>query len=339
MGNASNNSLKGNAADNQLNGGLGNDTLESGAGNDTVDAGEGDDLIVGGDGAGNDHYIGGSGQDTVRYTSAFNAILVNLLQSVASGQDIGSDTLSAIENLIGGKAGDTLMGDAQANVIDGHTGNDSITGGGGNDTLDGGEGQDTAIYALAASNYTVTATGTGYQVLAKSGAEGSDQLRNIESLQFADRTGTAASFLASEGQTGNQATFWKNASLTPSEANKTAAVNLNDAISVLKMIVGLPVNSNSTPLSAYQSLAADFDQDGLVGLNDAIGVLKMVVGLAAPSPTWRYYEADKLKTSLSASEALAPGNWSVNARIQDPSTSVVPLVGVLTGDVDGSWVG
>jgi hypothetical protein len=339
VGNASNNSLKGNAADNQLNGGLGSDTLESGAGNDTVDAGDGDDLIVGGDGAGNDHYIGGSGQDTVRYTSAFNAILVNLLQSVASGQDIGSDTLSAIENFIGGKAGDTLMGDAQANVIDGHTGNDSITGGGGNDTLDGGEGQDTAIYALAASNYTVTATGTGYQVLAKSGAEGSDQLRNIESLQFADRTGTAASFLASEGQTGNQATFWKNASLTPSEANKTAAVNLNDAISVLKMIVGLPVNSNSTPLSAYQSLAADFDQDGLVGLNDAIGVLKMVVGLAAPSPTWRYYEADKLKTSLSASEALAPGNWSVNARIQDPSTSVVSLVGVLTGDVDGSWVG
>ena len=339
VGNASNNSLKGNAADNQLNGGLGNDTLESGAGNDTVDAGDGDDLIVGGDGAGNDHYIGGSGQDTVRYTSAFNTILVNLLQGVASGQDIGSDTLSAIENLIGGKAGDTLLGDAQANVIDGHTGNDSITGGGGNDTLDGGEGQDTAVYALAASNYTVTATATGYQVLAKSGAEGTDQLRQVESLQFADRTDTVGSFLASGGHSGNQAKFWKNASLTPSETNKAAAVNLTDAISVLKMIVGLPVNSNNAPLSPHQSIAADFDQDGQVGLNDAIGVLKMVVGLAAPSPTWRYYDADKLKTSLSASETLTPGNWSATARIQDPSASAVSLVGVLTGDVDGSWVG
>ena len=105
------------------------------------------------------------------------------------------------------------------------------------------------------------------------------------------------------------------------------------------MIVGLPVNSNNAPLSPHQSIAADFDQDGQVGLNDAIGVLKMVVGLAAPSPTWRYYDADKLKTSLSASEALTPGNWSATARIQDPSASGVSLVGVLTGDVDGSWVG
>jgi Ca2+-binding RTX toxin-like protein len=272
----------------------------------------------------------------VRYTSAFNAIAVNLLQGVASGQDIGSDTLSAIENLIGGKAGDTLVGDAQANVIDGHTGNDSITGGGGNDTLDGGEGQDTAVYALAASNYTVTATATGYQVAAKSGAEGTDQLRQVESLQFADRAGPVASFLASGG---NQAKFWKNASLTPSETNKAAAVNLTDAISVLKMIVGLPVNSNNAPLVPHQSIAADFNQNGQVGLDDAIGMLKLVVGLDAPSPTWRYYDADKLKTSVSAAEALAPASWANSARIDDPTTTGVRLVGVLTGDVDGSWAG
>jgi hypothetical protein len=51
------------------------------------------------------------------------------------------------------------------------------------------------------------------------------------------------------------------------------------------MIVGLNVNSNNTPVTPYQSIAADFDQNGEVGLTDAIGVLKMVVGLAAPTPT------------------------------------------------------
>jgi cyclophilin family peptidyl-prolyl cis-trans isomerase/Ca2+-binding RTX toxin-like protein len=133
--------------------------------------------------------------------------------------------------------------------------------------------------------------------------------------------------------------FWKNASLTPSETNKTAAVNLNDAISVLKMIVGLPVNSNNAPLAPHQSIAADFNQNGQVGLDDAIGMLKLVVGLDAPSPTWRYYDADKLKTSLSGNEALAPASWANSARIDDPTTTGVRLVGVLTGDVDGSWAG
>jgi Ca2+-binding RTX toxin-like protein len=338
--NDSGNELEGGGGNDQIRGGRGKDSLYGGDGDDWVDAGDGDDLIVGGDGAGNDHYIGGSGQDTVRYTSAFNTILVNLLQGVASGQDIGLDTLNAIENLIGGKAGDTLVGDAQANVMDGHTGNDSITGGGGNDTLDGSEGQDTVVYALAASNYTVTVTATGYQVVAQSGGEGIDQLRNVESLQFADRTGTAASFLtAGGGQIGNQAKFWKNTSITPGQANTVAAVNLNDAISVLKMIVGLPVNSDNTPLSPHQSIAADFNQNGQVGLDDAIGMLKLVVGLDAPAPTWRYYDADQLKTSLSGNEALIPASWANSARIDDPTATGMRLIGVLTGDVDGSWVG
>jgi hypothetical protein len=338
--NDSGNELEGGGGNDQIRGGGGKDSLYGGDGDDWIDAGDGDDLIVGGDGAGNDHYIGGSGQDTVRYTSAFNALLVNLLEGVASGPDIGLDTLNAIENLIGGKAGDTLVGDAQANVIDGHTGNDSITGGGGNDTLDGGEGQDTVAYALAASNYTVNVTATGYQVAAQSGGEGIDQLRNVESLQFADRTGTAASFLtAGGGQISNQAKFWKNTNITPGQANTVAAVNLNDAISVLKMIVGLPVNSDDTPLSPHQSIAADFNQNGQVGLDDAIGMLKLVVGLDAPAPTWRYYDADQLKTSLSSNEALTPASWANSARIDDPTATGMRLVGVLTGDADGSWVG
>ena len=140
--------------------------------------------------------------------------------------------------------------------------------------------------------------------------------------------------------------FWKDSAKSPTEAYKSAAVNLSDAIAILKMIVGLNVNSNNAPLSPYQSIAADFDQSGDVGLTDVIGVLKMVVGLAAPAPTWKYCDAQKMPASLSAVEVLGPKTWSTHAVIDGVSQSFtaattqpnpVTVVGVLTGDVDGSW--
>ena len=498
---------------------------------------------------------------------------------------------SQIENLDGSGLGDSLYGNALANVINGNAGNDSITGNGGNDTIDGGDGQDTVVYALNASSYTVTAITGGYQVVAKSGNEGTDSLRNVESLKFADQMTTIATvapkivpslgfdFIANpevtintslgsmvvelnpdaapntvanmlayvgagfyagtifhrvipgfmdqgggytslayktpvysaivlESNNGlsnvrgsiamartsvadsatsqffiNQAnntfldyasaaspgyavfgkvltgldvvdkianvsrnsadkpltditmlsvdqtksgvalyqpqsamkvsglesgatwsysldagahwsvgagsnfllpgghyaatairvkqtnaigqvselggkldatlldasaiSFWKDPAKSPAETNKNAAVNLSDAIAILKMIVGLSVNSNNAPLSPYQSIAADFDQSGDVGLTDAIGVLKMVVGLAAPAPTWKYCEAQKAPASLTAAEVLAPKAWSSAVVIAGASQSFTPdtalpnpvtVVGVLTGDVDGSWV-
>ena len=107
------------------------------------------------------------------------------------------------------------------------------------------------------------------------------------------------------------------------------------------MIVGLNVNSNNTPLSPYQAIAADFDQSGDVGLTDAIGVLKMVVGLSAPTPTWKYYDDTKLASAYTATQSLNPKGWTGSALISDPANvdSGVKLIGVLTGDVDGSWTG
>ena len=135
-------SLAGGAGNDSLSGGVGDDVLYSGDGDDVVDAGDGADLIIGGDGAGNDKYNGGAGIDMVKYTSATAAITVNLGTGAASGTNIGKDTLSNIENLIGGKGGDSLTGSAVANKIEGDTGNDAIKGEAGNDTLVGGAGKD-----------------------------------------------------------------------------------------------------------------------------------------------------------------------------------------------------
>jgi len=108
------------------------------------------------------------------------------------------------------------------------------------------------------------------------------------------------------------------------------AVNLQDAIAVLKMIVGLDVNGANQPLSPYQILAADFDGSGSVGLTDAIGVLKHVVGLPTTAPAWYF-----------VSETSASPTWPpiVNADLSGASPVPVGLVGYLAGDVDGSYAG
>jgi hypothetical protein len=152
---------------------------------------------------------------------------------------------------------------------------------------------------------------------------------------------SAAVLPISAGPTYATPKFWKNPIQVPSEVNKAAAVNLTDAIGILKMIVGLPVNSNNVPLSPYQSIAADFDQSGEVNLTDAIGVLKLVVGLSAPAPAWKYFDDAKLAASYKAAAALSPKGWSASAALTDPTTVPidVKLIGVLTGDVDGNWAG
>ncbi len=129
--------------------------------------------------------------------------------------------------------------------------------------------------------------------------------------------------------------------LTVSRANPAAesatvdaAVNLQDAIAILKMIVGLDVNGTGKPLSPYQSYAADFDFNGKVELSDAINVLKHVVGLVSPDPAWMFFN-----------EALVPPGVGLNPGIPPAISAAgvgqlhLGLVGVLRGDVDGSFEG
>jgi uncharacterized delta-60 repeat protein len=120
-----------------------------------------------------------------------------------------------------------------------------------------------------------------------------------------------------------------------------AAVNLQDAIAILKMIVGLDVNGAGKPLSPYQSLAADFDLSGQVTLADAIGVLKHVVGLSAPEPTWHFVDESSTTVAGIMVAPLTPGQppfMAVNTASSE-SPIQVGLVGYLRGDVDGSFAG
>jgi hypothetical protein len=159
-------------------------------------------------------------------------------------------------------------------------------------------------------------------------------------------TPAAAHVTAADGSTVWQQTAASSVSLTASraipadEAELTrSAVNLQDAIAILKMVVGLDVNGTGKALSPYQALAADYDGNGVVQLSDAIGVLKHVVGLSTQAPVWHFvHEIDPL---VPAKASLIPGAPQTSMQIDTSASGPirVGLVGYLSGDVDGSFAG
>ena len=112
------------------------------------------------------------------------------------------------------------------------------------------------------------------------------------------------------------------------------AVNLQDAVAILKLVAGQPVNPNGQPLSPYQAHAADFDADGTVSLADALGVLRHAVGRPAPEPAWIFFA--EASPALPLTSPTAPGAPpALQATL--PASATLGLVGVLRGDVDGNW--
>lgn len=96
----------------------------------------------------------------------------------ASGNlSLGIDTL--IENAVGSRYDDVLLGNALDN---------RLNGGKGNDWIDGAAGQDTAVFAGLRGDYLIS---TGYGkvfVTARDGASGFDTLLNTEILAFGDQS-------------------------------------------------------------------------------------------------------------------------------------------------------
>ncbi len=170
--------ILGGAGDDTLIGDGGNNVVQGGAGNDSLSGSAGDDTIEGG--AGDDTLRGFGGTDTLTYASATAGITISLALTTAQNTGgAGTDTLSTIENLIGGAGNDSLTGSTAANAINGAAGDDTIDGGAGNDTLDGGVGIDTLSYASAITGVTVSLALTTAQ---DTGGAGTDTVSNFENL-------------------------------------------------------------------------------------------------------------------------------------------------------------
>jgi len=180
--------------------------------------------------------------------------------------------------------------------------------------------------AVSAQAQTVTSTAPPPAALANSGIDGR---WTIDGLDFDGLLRVSASREAGTGEV-------------------TRAVSAADALAALKLATGRTPNplagdgsSSAAPVSPYQVLAADVDRDGKVTQNDASAILRIALGLDdAPAAGWRFAgESEALWNAATGSvytrNSVAPSDTAVSARAGQ--SAAVNLVGVLTGDVDGSW--
>jgi Ca2+-binding RTX toxin-like protein len=168
--------VRGGAGNDELDGGEGDDALDGGEGDDRLLGGRGDDFLFGGAGAdilvggeGNDRLDGGDGVDTADYSAETEGVTVDLAAGVASGEDIGRDTLVGVENVIGGSGDDVLSGNELANRLEGGAGNDRILAGAG-DTVLGGAGDDAIEVRTGAGAAAVIDGGAGRDTVRLTGA-------------------------------------------------------------------------------------------------------------------------------------------------------------------------
>ncbi|WP_062762132.1 calcium-binding protein [Falsirhodobacter sp. alg1] len=216
----------GNKEANMLNGGNGNDTLEGRQGNDTMLGGNGNDWFMGGSGA--DLMNGGKGRDTIDYSHSGSGMRIDMLNTATSSGLAKGDKLISVEDLIGSKFTDFILGTAGSNRIDGGTGNDTIEGRAGNDTLYGGIGKD---WLKGQNGNDVLFGGLGNDTL--SGGAGRDVLNGglgSDTADYSDAShGLTADLQTSKKNTGFAAgdTYSSIENLTGSKFNDTLRGNQN----------------------------------------------------------------------------------------------------------------
>lgn len=117
---------------------------------------------------------------------------------------------------------------------------------------------------------------------------------------------------------------------TVSDATVKSAIGLNDVLSALKLYLG----KTTVDSSGYAKVAADFDANGKIDLSDVLGILKTYLGKASSNtPQWAFVDASANLAGLTAKACAAP---TVDLNLVDMTTTV-NLIGILRGDVNGSW--
>ncbi len=133
---------------------------------------------------------------------------------------------------------------------------------------------------------------------------------------------------------------------TSSSTPASAGVTLTDVLAALKIYLGKSLPDAYA--SPYNYIAADFDGNGSVNLTDVLSLLKFYLGkTTTAAPTWVFVDAADVIGAGKTASILRAGSDSLpidathtqpHAIDQDFSKdSSIELVGVLRGDVDGSW--
>jgi hypothetical protein len=111
------------------------------------------------------------------------------------------------------------------------------------------------------------------------------------------------------------------------------AIGAFDALQALRLAVGLAKSDGTAEWHDY--FAADINQDGRVGADDALNILKFAVGLTdGPSADWVFVDGD-----ADYSDVTRQNSGYSEGMLQTDVTAdtSVNLIGILVGDVDGSY--
>ena len=92
---------------------------------------------------------------------------------------------------------------------------------------------------------------------------------------------------------------------------------------------------NYSPSLAFDFIAADFNQDGKITSGDALEILKFSVGIPGSSiPEWVFLKSDGDVGAVTKNDVKYESAVAIDIGEVD---STVGLVGVLIGDVNGSY--
>ena len=241
-----NDTLTGDANSNVFKGLDGADTIDGGAGSDWVSYGESRTIANLANGTNT-----GITVDLASPTDANGFISV----SVADGMEMTSsiDKLKNIENIVGSTFNDEITGDAKDNTFQGQEGNDILRGGDGNDTAD---------YKWASGSVTVSLTSNvssnSFQNGTATGADGSDQLFNIESIRGSEYADTLT------GSSGNNTIDGGSGVDTIVGGGGTDTISYRSSLGSVKIDLG-----NGSSNQTVTSLTAG--NDVISGFKNALG--------------------------------------------------------------------
>jgi hypothetical protein len=186
----------------------------------------------------------------------------------------------------------------------------------------------------ASDSFTITVKDEGHDlfldVLYWNGGEGIDGVTSVMTENVtgiaSDANSLGGGQYCSSNLVEGEYTVTAEKALTESDRE---TIDANDALAALDLVIG-----DADGLS-YQYLAADIDRDGTVGFRDTLGILKMALGRDdAPEPEWAIVPADTVNEPWDSSNV----NWpEENIAVTLNEDTQIDLVGVLLGDVDGSW--
>ena len=157
------------------------------------------------------------------------------------------------------------------------------------------------------------------------------------SVSFNDGNETTSVTTAADGIGTNSIAIGSNLQITGSLDYDPSAKSINsrDALDALRLAVGMDTQNGTN--TAFDYIAADFNQDGRVTSQDALAILQYSVGLPTTERAkWVFVDSNGDYSGISRTNT----NYDEGITIADLSSATeLSLTGILIGDVNDSYSG